>query len=136
MACLESFLTPQLEGSFSKKNDIEAYELLEDMARNGTLWPSERLQPTKRVASVHNLDVFNNLAAQVSILTKQLQSNQMTANAVHTHPYPICELENSLHQNSECLGGNPFELSSMEQAQYIWEYSKYNNPHSNQYNPG
>ena len=78
-------------GSFSKKSDIEASELLEDMASNSTLWPSEGLQPTKRVARILDLDVFTNLATQVSILTTQLQSNYMTANVVHTHLTPICE---------------------------------------------
>ena len=34
--------------------------------------------------NVHDLDVFNNLEAHVSLLTKQLQSNQMTFNALHT----------------------------------------------------
>ena len=49
---------PQLKGHFRIKNGIEAYELLEDMASNNTLWPSKRLQPAKKVACVHDLDVF------------------------------------------------------------------------------
>ena len=51
-------LDASVGGSFSKKIAIEAYELLEDMASNNTLWPSERFQPAKRVACVHDLDVF------------------------------------------------------------------------------
>ena len=69
-------------GSFSKKNDIDAYELLEDMASNNTLRPSETLQPIKRLVGIHDLDVFNNPEAQVSLLTKQLQSHQMSINTV------------------------------------------------------
>ena len=63
-----------IRGSFfkKKKNDIEAYELLEVMAGNNTLWPSEGLQLAKRVARIDDLDVFTNFSTQVSLLTKQL----------------------------------------------------------------
>ena len=75
-------LNASVGGSFSKKNYIDAYELLEDMVSNNILWLSERLQQAKRVAEVHYLDVFTNLATHVSLLTMQLQSQQMTINAI------------------------------------------------------
>ena len=54
----------------------EAYQLLEDMALNNCQWLSERATP-KKLSGVHELDVFNNLDVQVSLLTKQLQSTQL-----------------------------------------------------------
>ena len=53
-----------------KNNDMKAYEILEDKISNSTLWPSERLQLTKKVARIYDLDVFTNMEAQVSLLTK------------------------------------------------------------------
>ena len=58
--------------SFSKKNDMEAYEILEDTTSNSMLWLSERFQPIMKVVEIHDLDVFTNLEAQVSLLTKEL----------------------------------------------------------------
>ena len=96
-------------GSFSKKNDIDAFELLEDMTSNNTLGPSERLQPAKREVGVHDLDVFTNLAAQVSLFTKKLQSQQMTINTIHTYSSRACKPRNDPYQKSKCQGGNFFE---------------------------
>ena len=67
-----AILDASARGLFLKKNEMEAYEILEDTTNNNTLWQSERLQPIKKVARIHDLDVFTNLAAQVSLLMKQL----------------------------------------------------------------
>ena len=58
------------------KSANEVYKLLKDMALNNFQWPSEKATP-KKPSGVHELDVFNNLAIQVSLLTKQLQSTQL-----------------------------------------------------------
>ena len=58
------------------KSANEAYQLLEYMALNNCQWPNERAT-LKKPSGVHKLDVFNNLEAQVSLLTKQLQSTQL-----------------------------------------------------------
>ena len=47
----------------NKNNENEAYELLEDMARNNSLWPSERLPPPKKVTGIHEVDVITKLTA-------------------------------------------------------------------------
>ena len=60
-------------GALMRKSANEAYQLLEDMALNNFQWPNER-ETAKKLSGVHELDVFNNLAVQVSLLTKQLQS--------------------------------------------------------------
>ena len=49
---------------------MKVYKILEDKTSNSTLWPSERLQPTKKLPRIYDLDVFTNLEAQVSLLTK------------------------------------------------------------------
>ena len=58
------------------KTEGEAYQFLEDMTTNNCQWPSERIVP-KKVVGMHDVDVFTNLAAQMSLLTKQLQNTQL-----------------------------------------------------------
>ena len=64
------------------------------MAFNNYQLPSERITP-KKTNGVHELDVFNNLAVQVSLLTKQLQSThlqnaQVVANVIQA-PSSSCD---------------------------------------------
>ena len=56
------------------KSANEAYQLLENMALNNFQRPSERVAP-KKPTGMYEFDVFSNLAAQVSLLTKQLQEH-------------------------------------------------------------
>ena len=58
------------------KSEDEAYKLLENMALNNFQWPSERVTPKKPVG-MYDIDVFFNLAAQVSLLTKKIQATQL-----------------------------------------------------------
>ena len=44
------------------------------MALNICQWLSERAMP-KKPSGVHELDVFNNLEVQISLLTKKIQSS-------------------------------------------------------------
>ena len=62
-------------GALMSKSANEAHKLLEDTLNN-CRWPRERETP-KKPSGVHELDVSNNLAIQVSLLTKQLQSTQL-----------------------------------------------------------
>ena len=57
------------------KNEVEAYQILENIALNDCQWPAERVAP-KKPAGVFDLDMFTNLSAQVSTLSKKLQSSQ------------------------------------------------------------
>ena len=63
-------------GALMGKSANEAYQLLENMAFKNCQWMKERVT-SKRSSGVLELDVFNNLAVQVSFLTKQLQSTQL-----------------------------------------------------------
>ena len=60
-------------GAMMSKNEDEAYKLLENMALNNCQWLSERVTP-KKLVGMYDIDVFFNLAAQVSLLTKQIKS--------------------------------------------------------------
>ncbi|XP_062118651.1 uncharacterized protein LOC133832304 [Humulus lupulus] len=60
----------------------EAYELLEDMATNNHHWSDERSFGVRKVAGVHELDTITALTAQVASLTKQLQQNTVSDNAI------------------------------------------------------
>ena len=56
-------------GAILEKNEIEAYQILENIAQNNCQWPTEREVP-KKVARVHGLDAVTNLATQISSLSK------------------------------------------------------------------
>ncbi|XP_024031895.1 uncharacterized protein LOC112094656 [Morus notabilis] len=122
-------------GALMKKTEDEAYELLEDMATNNYQWPSERSIP-KKTAGLHEVDAITNLTAQIASRSKQLQSTQLTANAIQTSS-PVCEFCSESHQSSECQADNPFAQVQMEQAQYVGNYTRQqNNPYSNRFNQG
>ena len=54
-----------------RKSEDEVYQLLENMAINNSQWPSEQVAP-KKPTGMHDIDVFSNLLARVSLLTKKL----------------------------------------------------------------
>ena len=56
-------------GAIMGKNEIEAYQILENIALNNCQWPIERAIP-KKVAGVHDLDAVTNLATQILSLSK------------------------------------------------------------------
>ena len=66
------------------RNEVEAYQILENIALNNCQWPVERVVPKKQ-ARAYDLDVFTNLAAQVSTLSKQLQDVQQKGPQVFAH---------------------------------------------------
>ena len=58
------------------KSEDKAYQLLENMVIKNSQWLSERVT-LKKPAGMFDIDVFSNLAARVSLLTKQLRANQL-----------------------------------------------------------
>ena len=66
------------------KNEVETYEILENIALNDYQWPVERVAP-KKPTGVFDLDMFTNLSAQVSILSKQLQATQQLGSQLFAH---------------------------------------------------
>ena len=66
------------------KNEVEVYQILENIALNDCQWPVERVAP-KKPAGVFDLEMFTNLSAQVSILSKQLQASQQLGCQLSVH---------------------------------------------------
>ena len=60
------------------KNEVEAYQILKNIALNDCQWPVERVAPKKPAR------VFN-LSAQVSTLSKQLQATQQLGSQLSAH---------------------------------------------------
>ena len=81
------------------------------------------------------MDAITLLTAQVASLTKQLQTSQLGVNVVQT-PQQVCELCQGNHPSAECQVGNPFVQTQFEQAQYVGDFNRQNNPYSNSYNQG
>ena len=67
-----------------KKTTDQAYEILEDAATNTNQWPREKVTPVKAMGGTDN-EVLNNLVNHVAQLTKQLNRQQGTANAIQTN---------------------------------------------------
>ena len=58
-----TWLDASAEGAIIKKNENEAYQLLDDMATNNYLWSSQRLPPTKKIVEVYEVDAITKLLA-------------------------------------------------------------------------
>ena len=87
------------------KNEVEAYQVLENIALNNYQWRTERVAP-KKLVGVHDLDAFTNLAAQITSLFKQLQaaqvkSSQASTNLVQASPLS-CDSCHGPHPTMEC----------------------------------
>ena len=106
-------------GALMKKTTDQAYEILEDAATNTNQWPREKATPVNAVGGTDN-EVLNNLVNHVAQLTKQLNRQQGTTNAIQTNPWELCEFCEGKHNSSECQSGNP----TVEQAQYVSRFSQ------------
>ena len=95
------------------------------MAINDCQWPSERAT-SKKSTGMYEVDVFSNLAAQVSLLTKQLKATQLQNMQVSTNEVQacafLCEFCIGPHLSLECQVGNPFGQMTMEQDQYLGKF--------------
>ena len=114
---------------------------MENMSLNNYQWPNER-SSLKKWEGMYDIDVFSNLATQVSMLTKQLQATQLQntqafVNVVQLYS-PSCEFCNGPQQINDCQVGNPLGKMNLEQAQYLGKFpqpQQYFNPYSNNFNP-
>ena len=106
-------------GALMKKTTYQAYGILEDMTTNSNQWPKDRVVARKAMGGA-DVDVLNNLATQVSFLTKQLQKQHRTVNATQTNPWEICKSYGGQHNTMECQSRH----MTMEQAQYVARYNQ------------
>ena len=105
-------------GTLMSKTAKGATSLLEEMALSNYQWPTERTM-TKKVAGIHELDLFASLSHQISTLTTQ--RIPQSAKYVATSSMTV-----------------PMNEASQEQVQYInnWNYNYCGNPMPNYYHPG
>ena len=116
-------------GEIMGKNEVEEYQILENIALNNCHWLVERVALKKQVG-VYDLDVFTNLATQLSSLSRQLQATQQKGSqGDHCH---------GAHPTSQCLTMNPMGELTIEQAQYlsIFPPNQNSNPYAQSYNLG
>ena len=106
-------------GALMKKTTDQAYEILEDAATNTNQWPREKATPVNAVGGTDN-EVLNNLVNHVAQLTKQLNRQQGTANAIQTNPWELCEFCGGQHSSAECQSVN----TTVEQAQYVSRFNQ------------
>ena len=72
-------------GALMKKTTDQAYEILEDTTTNTNQWPQDRSTPKKSLAGA-DTEVLSNLVYHVVQLTKHLQKQQATMNAIQNNP--------------------------------------------------
>ena len=128
-------------GAIMGKNEVEAYQILENIALNDCKWSVERVAP-KKPTRVFDLDMFTNLSAQVSTLSKQLQASQQLGSQLSAHKIeesPLaCKQCHGPHPTSQCLMMNAMGDLTIEQAQYMEKFplNQNFNPYSQNYNSG
>ena len=76
------------EGALMKKTTYQAYEILEDTATDTNQWPRDRSAPKKPLVGA-DTEVLSNLVNHVTQLTRQLQKQQGTINAIQNNPWEI-----------------------------------------------
>ena len=91
-------------GALMKKTTDQAYEILEDTTSNTYQWPRDRLAPKKPLAGAHT-EILSNLVNHVVQLTRQLQKQQGTLNAIQNNSWETCESCDGQHNTSECQSG-------------------------------
>ena len=113
-----------------EKERDEAYELLKELVSNNYQWQSNIAMP-KKMVGVHELDVILAIHAQLALLMKKLDATNVSA----------IQTRNSLYGSyaaGQCCNegqvGN-FVFSSNEQANYMSNYQRNNNPYSSTYTP-
>ena len=100
------------------------------MASNNFL-KSTNKNAQKRIAGVHDIDAFNNLATQVAILNNNFKKlNVASVSNV------ACENCASNHSSVECKFGGQSQENSSEQVNYVANNQRQFNPNSNYYNQG
>ncbi|KAG9450684.1 hypothetical protein H6P81_010649 [Aristolochia fimbriata] len=117
-------------GTMNKKTPNEVYELIEEMSSNIYQYPVER-SARGRVAGIQNVDPIVALQAQVESLTNQLSKLHKPSLVAQ-----ICDMCGGGHPSQECQAGNVQAVNSFDQANYVSNFRRSNDPYNNTYNPG
>ena len=117
-------------GAFINKRLEEGYQIIEVMSSNNFLNSTDR-NAQKKIVSVHDIDAFNNLAAQVVILNNNFKKLNVAAVS-----NLVCENCAGNHPSLECQVGGPYETNSSKQVNYVANNQRQYNPNSNYFNQG
>ena len=109
-----TIIDSSVEGALIKKTTDQAYEILEDTTTNTNQWPRDRSTPKKPFTGA-DTEVLSNLINHVAQLTRQLQKQQGTVNAIQNNSREICESCGGQHSTLECQS----RQMTVEQAQYV-----------------
>ena len=121
-----------------RKTVDEATSILETMAFDSCLWPTERAIAPKAAGKIE-VDSVTALQAQISALSKQLGNLSHKANAA-----PInfqgeqCHMMGNIGDEFVFYNAGNFRDDGVEQANYVgnqFQGRQANNPYSNTYNP-
>ena len=88
---VRTIIDASVGGALMKKTTYQAYKILEDTSTNSNQWPRDRSAPRKSLVST-DTEVLSNLVNHVAPLTKQLQKQQGTVNAIQNNPWDIVSL--------------------------------------------
>ena len=90
-------------GAIMRKNEVEVYQILQNIALNDCQWLVNKAAP-KKPAELFDLNMFTNMSAQLFTLSKQLQASQQLGSQVSVHKVdespPTCEQCHGPHPTS------------------------------------
>src|SRR5262249_16784058 len=130
---LKTMIDAVAGGSLMKKSAPEAYELIEEMARNTFNWHSERSRPPQATA-IYEVKKVSRLQTPVASLTAQLSRMQSGMDGM-SQDVILRGFQASTSGESYVPAIGP----SMEEVSYMQKLNRGAgnfNPYSNTYNPG
>jgi len=134
---LRSTIDAAAGGTLMKKIEDEAYNLIEEMARNNFQWSSKRTQPN-RVGCKLELDVIFMLSSKVNVMSQKLESFNVNSVSSST-PSLSCDMCGSInHLTVHCQVSSPFAQDVSDRVNYVNNYNSRpaTYPFSSTYNLG
>ena len=101
----KTIIDASMGGALMKRTTDQAYEILEDTATNTNHWPRDR-SALRNPSAGTDTEVLSNLVNHVAQLTKKLQKQQGSINAIQSNPWEICEPCGGQHSTMECQSGH------------------------------
>ena len=117
-------------GALVNKTPKKGYELIEVMASNNYMKPTDR-STQRRTTSIYDINSFNNLAAQVAIFNNNF--NKLNGNAFSNVTCENCARD---HLSVEYQVGSLFETNSLVQVNYVANNQRQYNLNTNNFNQG
>ena len=100
-ATTRTIIDASASGALLKKTTDQAYEILEDTTNNTNHWPRDILTP-RNPSTGADTEILSNLVNHVAQLTKQLQKQQGSVNAIQNSSWEIFESCDGQHSTIEC----------------------------------